>query len=104
MLSSASCLRRVKAYFLNSLAGTLLLGKVGKKLFRRHRKGSRQFYDILQGYIPFASFYTAHVVAVQSRSFGQFLLRIATFVTQPSQRGTESRLYGTNGHTSILEL
>ena len=81
-----------------------VLGKISKKFFRRDRKSLRQFYDILQGHIPFASFYPADVVAMQSRSFGQFLLRVAAFIAQPSQRGTESKLYGTDSHSSILEL
>jgi|ERR1700679_3620347 hypothetical protein len=67
----------------------LLLGKVRKKLFRRNRKSFCQLYDILQGYIPFASFYPADVVAMQSRTFGQFLLRVAAFIAQPSQRGSQ---------------
>lgn len=60
----------------------LLLGKVRKKLFRGNRKSFCQLYDILQSYIPFASFYPADVVAMQSRTFGQFLLRVAAFIAQ----------------------
>jgi hypothetical protein len=39
---------------------------------------------------------------MQSRSFGQFLLRVAAFIAQPSQRGTESRFYGTDAIMKIL--
>ncbi len=80
------------------------LGKVSEKLFWRDRKSLRQLYDILQSHVPFASLHPADVVAMQSRSFGQFLLRIAAFVAQPSQRIAKSRLNGAGGHSSILEL
>jgi hypothetical protein len=76
MLLSAYAVKRIlfcvdsKAYFLNSFVGTLLLGKIHEKLLRWNRKSFCQLYDILQGHIPFASFYAADVIAMQSRSFG----------------------------------
>ena len=54
---------------------TASIRKVHKKLFRRNRKSLCQLHDILQGRIPFSSFYPADVVAMQSRSSGQFPLR-----------------------------
>ena len=60
------------------------LGKIREKLSRTHRKSLGQLYYILQCHIPFPTFHTANVVAVQIRSFGKFLLRVASLNAEPS--------------------
>jgi hypothetical protein len=39
---------------------------------------------------------------MEARSFGKFFLGVASFIAQSPQRGAESRLNGTDGHTSVL--
>lgn len=51
-----------------------------RKGFRRDRKSLRQLYNILQRHIPLATLHAAHVVAMQARTFGQFLLGVAPLV------------------------
>jgi hypothetical protein len=58
------------------------LRKIREELSRRNRERLRQLYDVFQGDIPLPAFHTAHVVAMQPSPFRQFLLRIATFVTE----------------------
>lgn len=78
-------------------------GKICEHLFRWNRKGLRQLYDVFQSHVPLSALHTANVVTMQARPFGQFLLGVAPFVTQPSQRGAEPGLDRAYGHSSIFE-
>ncbi len=78
-------------------------GKVDKEVARRHRKRLRQLHDVFEGHIPLATLHPADVIAMQFRSFGEFLLRVASLVAELPQRVAESRFDGACGHTPILE-
>ena len=78
-------------------------GKVDKEVARRHRKRLRQLHDVFEGHIPLATLHPADVIAMQFRSFGEFLLRVASLVAELPQRIAESRFDGACGHTPILE-
>ena len=78
------------------------LGKVCEKIARRHRKRIRQFHDVFESNIPLATLHTAHIIAMQICSFGQFLLRVASLVAELPQRVAESRFDGARRHTPIL--
>jgi len=78
-------------------------GKVDKEVARRHRKRLRQLHDVFDGHIPLATLHPADVIAMQFRSFGEFLLRVASLVAELPQRIAESRFDGACGHTPILE-
>jgi len=56
------------------------LGKVCEKILRRDRKSLRQLYDIFQRHISLTSLDSTDIITVQSRSFSQFFLRVASFV------------------------
>ena len=79
------------------------LEKVYEKVARRHRKRLGQLHDVFEGHIPLAALHTTHVIAMQIRSFGEFLLRVASLVAELPQRIAESRFDGACGHTPILE-
>jgi len=79
-------------------------GKVYEQVARRHRKRLRQLHDVFKSHIPLATLHTTHVIAMQLRSFGEFLLRVASLVAELPQRVAESRFDGACGHTPILEL
>jgi hypothetical protein len=61
---------------------TQQFGKIHKEFSRRNRKGLCQFHDILQSHIPLTALDPADVVAMQPGPFGQFLLRVASLVTE----------------------
>ena len=79
-------------------------GKIRKEVLWRDRKRFCQLYDILQSHVPLSSLYPTYIVPMQFRAFGQFLLRVPSFVAQLPQRGAESRLDGACSHTPILEF
>ena len=79
-------------------------GKIDEEVSWRNGKSLRQLDDILQRDITFATLHAADVVAVQSRSFGQFLLRVASLVAELPQRIAKSGFDGACCHTPILGL
>lgn len=79
------------------------LGKIYEKFARRHRKRLRQLYNVFESHIPLATLHTAHVIAMQFRAFGEFLLRVASLVAETPQCIAESRFDGACCHTPIFE-
>jgi hypothetical protein len=64
--------------------------KIHKEISWRNGQRLRQLYDVFQSHIPFAALYPADVIAMQSRPFRQFLLRVAPLVAELPQRNAES--------------
>ena len=79
-------------------------GKVYEQIAWRHRKRLRQLHNVFESHIPLATLHPADVIAMQFRSFGEFLLRVASLVAELPQRVAESRFDGACRHTPILEL
>jgi len=78
-------------------------GKVYEQIAWRHRKRLRQLHNVFESHIPLATLHPADVIAMQFRSFGEFLLRVASLVAELPQRVAESRFDGACCHTPILE-
>ena len=78
-------------------------GKVYEQIAWRHRKRLGQLHNVFECHIPLATLHPADVIAMQFRSFGEFLLRVASLVAELPQPIAESRFYGACYHTPILE-
>jgi len=46
----------------------------------RHGESLGELYDILQRHVPFTPLYSTDIIAMQSRSFSQFFLRVASLI------------------------
>ena len=64
-------------------------GQGFKKIPRADRERPRQLYDVFQGYVSFAAFHAAYIVAMETSSLRQFFLGIATLLSQTAHGLTE---------------
>jgi hypothetical protein len=57
-------------------------GKIDEEISWRNGKSFCQLNDIFESHVSLSPLHAADVIAMQSRSFGQFFLRVASLVTE----------------------
>jgi hypothetical protein len=58
------------------------LGKIDEEVSWRNGKSFCQLNDIFESHVSLSPLHTDNVIAMQSRSFGQLLLRVASLVAE----------------------
>jgi hypothetical protein len=57
-------------------------GKIDEEISRRNGKSFCQLNDIFESHVSLSPLHATDVIAMQPRSFGQFLLRVASLVAE----------------------